>query len=371
MMSANRFAWNLLAEKTACKLFTMNKTDISKKFRPLIKKKNIKTNMSISSTPEECFDSAYRDILKAKKTITAASIAKKKETGKGFAFPEKLKFKTKKHGGNSIEIRARSIQYFAKSKTIKFFPKYFGKGSEIKIKTNLKKLNIKFDYSCRLTTHNNRYFLLIPYVRDVPEVSGDRKCAIDPGCRTFLTGYDPEGMVFEMGKDNYYITRKQKQIKKLQSKLSSETNKHKKLSYRRIINNTYNKISNCINDLHHKTTKILADTYKQILLPTFGTSKMVKKDNRKINGTTANNLMTFCHFKFRTLLKHKMELRNGNMISCTEEYTSKTCGDCGRLNHKLFGNKEFICPFDDCKLISDRDFNASRNIFMKNYSLFT
>ncbi len=372
MMAANRFAWNLLAEKTSGTIFDLKLKKVVEKFRPLIQKRNISNKLAISVAPEECFDSAYRDFVKNRKTTIAQSKAKKDKTGKGFELPKSLKFRRKKDNKDSIEIRSRKFQYFHKTKTIRLYPKYFGKNkSEIKIKTNLKKLGVKINYSCRLNRENGKYFLIIPYIREVPKVESNRRCAIDPGGRTFLTGYNPEGSIFEIGKDTGFLRRKKQNIKKLQSKLDIEKDKRKRIKYRKIINNTYAKITNCVKDLHHKASKLLADTYKEILLPIFETSRITKKKNRRINNTAADNLLTLSHYKFRKLLAEKMENRGGKLIECTEEFTSKTCGNCGRLNHKLGSSKIFRCPYENCKVILDRDISAARNIYMKNYNLLS
>lgn len=49
----------------------------------------------------------------------------------------------------------------------------------------------------------------------------------------------------------------------------------------------------------------------------------------------------------------------------TEEYTSKTCGNCGELNEKLGSNKTFECQ--KCKIVIDRDCNGCRNILLKAF----
>ena len=41
----------------------------------------------------------------------------------------------------------------------------------------------------------------------------------------------------------------------------------------------------------------------------------------------------------------------GTVIDCHEEYTSKTCSCCGRLNHTLGASKSFTCPF--CHFVVD------------------
>ena len=89
--------------------------------------------------------------------------------------------------------------------------------------------------------------------------------------------------------------------------------------------------------------------------------------NRKINKETSNNLIMLSHYKFKQLLDHKMKLRKGELIECTEEYTTKTCGNCGILNHSIGSKKIFICP--SCNIRIDRDMNAARNILIKNRNM--
>lgn len=370
MMEANRYAWNLLVEKLENKLFTLNKKELETSVRHYVQKRNIDPSLSIASCPEECFDSAYRDILKAKKAIIAASVAKKKKEGMGFRFPERLNYKTKKHGSTSIEIRGRSLKYNPSGRTISLFKKYFNDNHNIKMKTNLKKLGIiNFNYSCRLTKSNGKFFLMVPYIRQVNPIDEKRVCGIDPGVRTFLSGYDPTGSTFEISADNIYLNKKKKTIRELQTKLSKTENKKKRSRIIKKIRNIHSKISNYINCLHHKVSKLLSESYSEILLPTFGTQNMVKKKNRKINATTANNMMILSHYKFQQLLKHKMDIRSGKLHLCTEEYTSKTCSVCGRLNHHLGASKVFKCPYEDCGAVLDRDTNGAHNIFVKNYSI--
>jgi putative transposase len=48
---------------------------------------------------------------------------------------------------------------------------------------------------------------------------------------------------------------------------------------------------------------------------------------------------------------------------CSEEYTSKTCECCKKINKSLGSKKTFICP--NCKFTIDRDINGARNIMLK------
>ena len=74
--------------------------------------------------------------------------------------------------------------------------------------------------------------------------------------------------------------------------------------------------------------------------PIFETSRMVSRGGRKINSKTARSMLTWSHYAFRALLKAKAELYPWvKVIECNEAYTSKTCGCCGVINHKLGGSK--------------------------------
>jgi putative transposase len=94
---------------------------------------------------------------------------------------------------------------------------------------------------------------------------------------------------------------------------------------------------------------------------------MCNKKYRNISKATVRQMYLWSHYKFRELLKYKTSLRGGKVIDCNEEYTSKTCSCCGRLNHTLGASKKFKCPF--CNYEVDRDVGAARNIYLKNYRL--
>jgi hypothetical protein len=75
------------------------------------------------------------------------------------------------------------------------------------------------------------------------------------------------------------------------------------------------------------------------------------------------------HYKFQRLLDHKMKIRQGKLHICTEEYTTMTCGQCGRLNRNVGSNSTYKCPYEGCGYVAGRDTNAARNIFIMNHKL--
>lgn len=94
---------------------------------------------------------------------------------------------------------------------------------------------------------------------------------------------------------------------------------------------------------------------------------MVEKTKRKLSNRTTRSMLTWSHYQFRELLKAKVTLnKKSTLIICDEHYTSKTCGNCGQVNHNLGASKTFNCT--NCSYVADRDANGARNILLKYLS---
>jgi putative transposase len=194
--------------------------------------------------------------------------------------------------------------------------------------------------------------------------------ALDPGVRTFMTGYDPSGKVLEFGaRDMGRINRLNYWIDDLQSRIDTEKSARKRYRMRRAKNRMHTRIKNLVEEVHKKLTLTLVQNYRTILLPKFESQKMVAKNGPKprcIRRRTAHEMMTWSHYKFQQRLINKTrEYRQCQVIIVDESYTSKTCGACGCIHQKLGGNKIFQCPNPSCGIRFDRDANGARNILLK------
>lgn len=79
-------------------------------------------------------------------------------------------------------------------------------------------------------------------------------------------------------------------------------------------------------------------------------------------------ILLLSHYKFRELLKAKAQTFSGcTLIICDEQYTSKTCGNCGNLHASLGKSKVYSCC--KCGKVFDRDINAARNILIRFLTL--
>jgi putative transposase len=225
------------------------------------------------------------------------------------------------------------------------------------------------------------YYLCIPYQIDHPSVekTSDNQAgkyatviALDPGVRMFMTGITNSGLIYEYGHSAVNrIFRLGVYMDKLISQIATfQTNKKSKIRRRilkrmnRALDRMRNKIRNLVSDMHKKIVRHLCNQFNVILIPTFEVSQMIKKMNRKIGRKTVRNMVTLRHFEFRQRLLYKAEELGVKVYEITEEYTSKTCGNCGDINYHLGGSKVFSCSSCHWKL--DRDWNGARNILIKN-----
>ena len=317
-------------------------------------------NPWLLETPYEVRHAAMADVIDA----YATNFAKRsKDPTRRF----EIKYRTRKLSQETILIRGRSY------KTGTFYPAFFGKeplcSSEL--------LPDTVNYDCKLThTRLGHYYLCIPaplvMASDSQARPAYRVVALDPGVRTFHTAYDPSGALIEFGKNDIgHIYRICSHMDKLQSRIDENDGLTHKARYRmrRAWRKMQWRVRNLVDECHKKIVTFLCANYSVILLPSFETRQMVARAQRKIRSKTARAMMTWSHYRFKQRLLFKsQEYAWCKVVVCSEAYTSKTCGVCGALHHKLGGNKTFKCPA--CHIILDRDVNGARNILLKNASLF-
>ena len=195
-----------------------------------------------------------------------------------------------------------------------------------------------------------------------------RVIALDPGVRTFLTGYSPNGLTTEFAAGD---AGRLGRLSAVVDKLSAEIDKddvlhHKRSKLRRKRFMVYSKLQTLVSEVHWKSADHLCKNYDVILLPTFGTQSMVQKGTRrrKMNRSTARKMLLWSHYRFRQRLLFKTKQWGRTVVVVNEAYTSKTCTRCGWQHHTLGNNKVFTCQ--ECGLCIDRDLNGGRNILLRN-----
>jgi putative transposase len=210
----------------------------------------------------------------------------------------------------------------------------------------------------RIVREGSRYFVIIPQKLpyQVPENQRIDAVALDPGIRTFMSFYS-EVLHGKIGEGDFQrIYRLCLHLDRLIS-LISKAKCRQKRRMRKAAERMRWKIWDLINDLHKKVANFLVRTFNRILIPTFETSQMVTK----LASSTARNMLTFAHYRFKQYLKNRGQQAMCEVIEVNEAYTTKTCSYCG-TEHKMGSKKRMKC---NCGADVDRDLNGARGIFLR------
>ncbi|TWH50478.1 RNA-guided endonuclease InsQ/TnpB family protein [Dulcicalothrix desertica] len=241
--------------------------------------------------------------------------------------------------------------------TTKHLPKPEFKGQNFCILT---------DGSTELTYNKGRWFAHFPVECEQRKTVTNKVIALDPGVRTFITGFDGSDFS-EFGNGDFNkIAKLCSHLDKLKSRHDKSVGRNfKRLRYklRQAMERIRTRIKNLRSECHKQVASYLAKNYDVIVLPTFETSEMVVKKKRKLKNKTARAMMTWAFYQFSQTLEHLCNRYGSKLVRITEEYTSKTCTKCGHVHRKLGSSKNFKCP--NCGYEIDRDFNGAVGIFLK------
>jgi len=263
-----------------------------------------------------------------------------------------------------------------KTQTIQFDPRDYRNGHwNVNSSKGLEKAEfwgqdycpINYDSATELTYNKGRWYANFPVEVEVEEKPKNQKViALDPGLRTFLTGFDGNAFTEFASGDFAKIARLCKHLDQLQSKHDKAKGgnfKRWRCKLKKAMERVRTRIKNLRSEVHKQVASYLARNYDVIYLPTFETSQMVAKSKRKIKSKSARAMMTWAFYQFSQTLQHLCNRYGSRLVRVTEEYTSKTCTSCGHIHHKLGGNKNFKCPH--CGYQIKRDFNGALGIMLK------
>ena len=288
---------------------------------------------------------AVRDACEAVKNAKL----KCKQTGK---FND-VSFRSRKNPMQTLFIINKSINRES------IFPRTLGK---MKFAEQPPK-EIKHD--CRLVLEDNyRWYVVIPVeceTVEAPRTKG-KAISIDPGVRTFLTGYCEKG-ILEIGKGvQTRIIALCFQLDKMQRKMT-KVNAKRRQNIRRAYRRLKFRLECLKSELFWKAATFLAKSFDTIVIPPFCATDMAKKAKRKIASKTVRAMMGLAHSRFREILQWQCRKYGSHVLMVSEEYTSKTCPSCGTIHDKLGGRKVFRCPH--CGYTAHRDANGAFNIMLK------
>jgi putative transposase len=213
------------------------------------------------------------------------------------------------------------------------------------------------DFDCRLIHDDGRFWICVPQLKRIkvcPDNQRKPVISLDPGVRTFLTGFTVDGFC-EIGNSDF--SRIFRLLYRLDDRLSKKA-KGSKERYNRAISSLKFKVKNLISELHSKTANMLVRCFDNIVIPDFSPDKKMME---KLRSKTCRAMLTFAHAKFRDLLMYKAKEYSCKMWIQNEAHTSKTCSFCG-TQQKIGSKKIMKCA---CGKELGRDFNGARGIFLR------
>lgn len=326
---------------------TIEKREKDKERNKIVTAKNVPEDMKWQlKVPKEIRANAVKEVVSNYKT--AFSLLKNKKI-KYF----KMKYRKKKKDHKYLILSKSGVSKIDNTH-IKIHPRTFGE-RPLKIRRDKAFKNVTKILD-GIKVKNNYIFLPVEIeVQNHTRAKYDI-CALDPGVKTFQTMFSNEEVI-KFG-DQSKILKMYELIDYYKS-IQTKVKKYFKNKLRKRILFLNEKIRNKVDEIHWKTINYLTNNYNNILLPEFETQKMTNNLHRKVN----RKMMFWSHYKFKQRLIWKCNLKNRNIKIVNESYTSKTCTNCGWLNHNLSNKDCFKC--NECCIEIDRDTNGARNILLK------
>lgn len=189
-----------------------------------------------------------------------------------------------------------------------------------------------------------------------PERNKNNAIGIDFGVKTFLTFSNGDKI-----ENPKYLKQNQNKLKKHQQDLELlDKNSTRYKSKREQITKLHAKISRQRKDFLNKLSHRLTNDNQ---IESIVVENLSIKDLQQKNYSSTNNLINDYGWSiFVDMLRYKSDWYGKNLIKIGRfEPSSKTCSNCGSVNHDLkLNDRTWKC--DQCSIEHDRDINAANNI---------
>lgn len=296
---------------------------------------------------------AIKDAVSTYKSATALKV-------KGIINQFSLKYKKRIAPKQSFWVDHRAIK-----DGWKIFPSRLKEDSQL----NFNKRGFHFlkdkkvEHDVQIMNDRGCWYLVFTYKRRKEEWTKPKyeSIALDPGIRTFQTGYSPEGMIVKIGE------RQIAQVKKLHSKIDVLRSVRSKISKKKTRYHIHTKLGkhqkrifDIVDNLHNQVVSELTNNFQHIIISPFTTSVMLQSD--KLASTTKRMMGTLSFYRFKQKMVAQCQRKGRDLHIESEAYTTKCCGICGNCN-AIGGNKVYKCT--NCDYEIDRDVHGGRNFFIR------
>ena len=194
------------------------------------------------------------------------------------------------------------------------------------------------------------YFVVEEEISQNNQTMTGNSAGFDFGLKTFLVTSDREEIESPL-----YYRQAMAELKLAQQNLSRKvkfSNGWKKA--RLVVSRIYERVVNKRRDWFFKLAHDLTDRYDYLFFEDLNMKGMQAMWGRKVSDLARSEFMNILSYVAST--KNKIVHLIGRF-----EPSSKTCSDCGEVNHSLkLSDRTWVCS--GCGSIHDRDYNASLNI---------
>jgi putative transposase len=276
----------------------------------------------------------------------------------------KLQFSSRKNKRQIFWIAKTALKI--KDDKVRLFVRRLCSDSELIIKNRDRRhLPTENMTDCKILYDGVKYYLVLTIKTNIVEKIEGKKSeiALDPGVRTFQTGFCPEGLAFKFGENQAeQIKYIHNRIDKLNSVLTEKIKSRTKRNIKKRLAKLNRKITLIADNLHNQCGSLLAKNFNTVILPEFGTSKMQVSDN--LCSTVKRRMNSLSHYRFQQKLSYLCQKHGSKLVIVDESYTTKTCGMCGFIKDNVGSDKTYRC--DQCNYQMDRDIHGARNIWLKS-----
>ena len=204
-----------------------------------------------------------------------------------------------------------------------------------------------------------RWYVVFVSHFELPDVAPtcESPVGIDVGLESFLTTDDGDKV-----KPPKFYRKSERKLKRLQRQLSRcrKTSRNRAKAKLRIAKH-HRRTANQRSDFLHKLSAKLVAEHDTLCIEDLNLKGLTRTRLGKSFSDAALG-------SFFQLLDYKAAYRFGQVVKVGRFYpSSKTCHDCGNVQHLELSNREWMCT--GCGVIHDRDTNAARNILSEGLRL--
>ena len=214
--------------------------------------------------------------------------------------------------------------------------------------------------TAKLVHKHGKFYLHIPVIHEVPEVSDDGPAdvvGIDRGIRFLAAAYDSSG------KTTFFSGAQVKAKRAHYKALRKELQRIGTPSSRRRLKAIGQRENRWMNDVDHCISKALAKSYPKGTLFVLEDLTGIRKATERVKISDRYVSVSWSYYDLEQKLIYKAAMRGQKVINVDPAYTSQTCPKCGRRDKTSRDKRLHLFRCTGCGYTSNDDRIAAMNLY--------